>query len=154
MNIVKEAEIKAAPREVYEYLLDFTRHSEWTTPGHKVHIIADAPGTTAVGSMFTCEAHQFGSQRDRIEVLELVPDSRIVYGVTMKDGNTFRHTLNIEPSATGTHLRKRFEALKLNLLSKLTLPLGAVVAPKMMAADLQRIKMRLEGRAGTEPKTV
>ena len=67
-----------------------------------------------------------------------------VYGVTMKDGNTFRHTIEFEAWGTSTHLRKRFESLKLNLISKLTLPLGALVVPRMVAADVVRIKARLE----------
>jgi uncharacterized protein YndB with AHSA1/START domain len=144
VNIVKESDIEASPQMVYDYLLDFTRHSEWTTPGHAVHITADAQGPTVVGSMFTSEAHQFGSQKDRIEVTELVPNRRIVYGVTMKDGNTFRHTLDIEGSGNSTHLRKRFETLNLNLISKLTMPMGWIVAPRMMAGDVERMKARIE----------
>lgn len=147
MNIVKETDIHAAPEKVYEYLLDFTRHSEWTTPGHQVHITADAEGPTVVGSTFTSLAHQFGSQKDRIEVTQLTPNRRIIYGVTMKDGNTFLHTIELESADDGTHLTKRFETKKLNLISKLTLPIGMIVAPKLLSNDVERIKARLEARA-------
>jgi uncharacterized protein YndB with AHSA1/START domain len=144
MNIVKEADIAAPPEKVYEYLLDFPRHSEWTTPGHGVKIAPASEGPTTVGSVFISEAHQFGSQRDRINVTELTPDRRIVYEVTMKDGNTFRHTLEMQPTGNGTHLSKRFQTLNLTLFSKLTLPIGMMVAPKMVANDVERIKARLE----------
>jgi uncharacterized protein YndB with AHSA1/START domain len=144
MNIVKEADISAPPEKVYEYLLDFRRHSEWTTPGHGVHITPDHEGPTVVGSTFVSEAHQFGSQRDLLKVTELLPNQRIVYEVTMKDGNTFRHTLELQPSGTGTHLKKHFQTLKLSLASKLALPLAAIIAPRLAAGDVERIKARLE----------
>lgn len=145
MDIVKEADIAAPPERVYEYLLDFPRHSEWTTPGHGVQITPARDGPTEVGSVFNSEAHQFGAQRDRISVTELTPNRRIVYEVLMKDGNTFRHTLELQPSGSGTHSIKRFQTLNLTLFSKLTLPIGMMVAPKMVANDVERIKARLEG---------
>lgn len=144
MNIVKEADISAPPEKVYEYLLDFRRHSEWTTPGHGVHITPDNEGATAVGSTFISEAHQFGSQRDRISVIELSPNQRIVYEAAMKNGDTFRHTLELQPSERGTHLIKRFQTLKLSLVSKLTMPIAAVIAPKLLAGDVERIRAQLE----------
>jgi len=149
MKIVKEVDIAATPETVYEYLLDFPRHAEWTTPGHKVSITRTSDGPTVVGSTFTCEAHQFGSQRDRIEVTELTPNRLIAFGVTMKDGNTFGHRFELEPTSAGTHLTKRFESRKLNLLSKLSLPVGMIVAPKMIAHDMERIKAHFERTATT-----
>jgi uncharacterized protein YndB with AHSA1/START domain len=144
MNIVKEADIAAPADKVYEYLLDFPSHGEWTTPGHGVQIRPTSAGPTSIGSTFISEAHQFGSQSDQITVTELVPNQRIVYEVVMKDSNAFRHTLELRPSGNGTHLTKRFQSLKLTLLSKLTLPLGWVVAPRLMAGDVKRMKARLE----------
>jgi uncharacterized protein YndB with AHSA1/START domain len=144
MNILKEADIAAPPEKVYAYLLDFPRHSEWTTPGHGVKITPASDGPTTVGSVFNSEAHQFGAQRDRINVTELTPSRRIVYEVTMKDGNTFRHTLEMQPAGNGTHFSKRFQTLNLTLFSKLTLPIGMVIAPKMVADDVERMKARLE----------
>ena len=145
MNIVKEADIAAPPEKVYEYLLDFPRHSEWTTPGHNVQIVPTSEGPTVVGSAFVSEAHQFGSQRDRIEVTALTPNRRIVYEVTMKDGNTFRHTLELQQTGSGSHFVKRFQTVNLTLISKLTLPIGMLLAPKMVAHDVERIKANIEG---------
>jgi uncharacterized protein YndB with AHSA1/START domain len=145
MNIVKEADVNAPPEKLYEYLLDFSRHSEWTTPGHGVHITATSAGPTVVGSVFDSEAHQFGSQRDRLNVTELTPNRRIVYEVTMKNGDMFRHTFDLEPAGTGTRLSKRFESLKLSLASKLLSSIaGAFIAPKLLAGDVERIKARVE----------
>ena len=62
----------------------------------------------------------------------------------MHEVNTFRHPIDLERAGSGTHLRKRFESLNLNLISKLTMPIGWLVAPKMLAADVERIKARLE----------
>ena len=101
-------------------------------------------GPTTVGSVFDSDAHQFGAQRDRINVTELTPNRRIVYEVTMKDGNTFRHTLEMEPAVNGTHFSKRFQTLNLTLFSKLTRPIGMIVAPRMVVHDVERIKANLE----------
>ncbi len=144
MNVVKEVDIAAPPEKVYAYLLDFPRHSEWTAPGHGVRITAADAGPVGVGSRFNSEAHQFGSQRDRIEVTELTPNRRIVYEVTMKDGNAFRHTLELAPAEDGTHLSKRFETLRRTLAFKLMAPVGAVLAPRALAGDVERIKAQLE----------
>lgn len=145
MNIVKETDIAAPPEKVYAYLLDFPRHSEWTTPGHGVRITPVVPGPAAVGSSFNSEAHQFGSQHDRIDVKELTPNRRIVYEATMKDGSVFRHTFELAPAGNGTQLSKRFETLKPTLMFRLMAPVvGAVLAPKAVAGDLERIKARLE----------
>jgi uncharacterized protein YndB with AHSA1/START domain len=144
VNIVKEADFKVGSQDLFDYILDFKRHSEWTTPGHGVSITPASDGPPAVGSTFVATAHQFGSQRDEIRITELVPGSRVVYEVTMKDGNTFRHSWEVTPAPGGSHLVKRFESLKLNVISKLTLPIGMLVAPKMMAGDLTRMKSRLE----------
>ncbi len=148
MDVVREADIAAPPQKVYEYLVDFPRHSEWTTPGHGVRITAAVPGPAAVGSSFNSVAHQFGSQQDRISVTELTPNSRIVYEATMKDGSLFRHTFTMEPSGSGTHLTKRFQSVRLSLPMKLFSPMGSLMAPKTVTGDLERIKARLEQSAG------
>ncbi|HEX5369670.1 MAG TPA: SRPBCC family protein, partial [Dehalococcoidia bacterium] len=97
MNVVRETDIAAPAAKVYEYLLDFRRHSQWTTPGHSVKITAASDGPTVVGSVFDSEGHQFGAQRDRLEVTELVPNRKLVYEATMKDGTRLRHTLEMRP---------------------------------------------------------
>ena len=144
MNIVKEIDISAPPERVYEYLLDFPRHSEWTTPGHGVQIKPTSSGPTAVGSTFESNAHMFGAQHDLLNVTELVPNRRIVYEATMKNGDTFRHTFELQPSGSGTHLGKRFQTMSLALISKLKLPLGYLIAARLTAGDVQRIKANLE----------
>jgi uncharacterized protein YndB with AHSA1/START domain len=144
MIVTKEADFSTGAQELFDYVADFRRHSEWTTPGHKVSITPESAGPLAVGSTFISEAHQFGKQRDVIKVTELTPGQRLVYEVAMKDGNTFRHTWDVTSVSGGSHLVKRFETLHLTLISKLTLPLGMVAAPAMTAGDLKRMKARLE----------
>ena len=148
MDIAKEIDIAAPPEAVYEYLRDFPRHSEWTTPGHGVHITPEGESMANVGSKFTSDAHQMGAQHDRLSVTELEPGRRIAYEAVMKNGNTFRHTFDLQPSAGGTRLKKRFQSLKLSLVSKLMSGLaGTFIAPKLLAGDLQRIKARMEQSA-------
>jgi uncharacterized protein YndB with AHSA1/START domain len=145
MNVVKETDIAAPPEKVYEYLLQFPRHSEWTTPGHGVHITPESDGAIAEGSKFKSEAHQMGAQLDHLVVTDLEPNRRIVYQATMKNGSVFRHTLDIAPSGVGSHLSKRFESVKLGLVDKLMSAVaGAVLAPGLLKGDLERIKANLE----------
>lgn len=145
MRVTKEIDISASPANVYEYLIDFPRHSEWTTPEHRVQIKPDDVSTPAVGSRFESDAHQFGSQHDILTLIELVPDRRIVYTAEMKDGSTFRHTFELTPDGAGTHLSKKFETVHLTLINKLTAPIaGALIVPKVVQGDVRRIKARLE----------
>jgi uncharacterized protein YndB with AHSA1/START domain len=145
VSVSKEIDISAPPDQVYAYLSDFTRHSEWTTPGHGVHITPDADAPAAVGSTYTSEAHQFGAQRDKVRVTELDPGRRIVYEATMKNGSSFRHMFDLSPNGAGTHLTKRFEGVKLGLMDKLTYPLASrMIAPGLLKGDLERIKSHCE----------
>ena len=149
MNVVEETEIAATPEKVYEYLLDFRRHPEWTTPNHIVKISPISEGPTVVGSTFDSEGHQFGTQMDRLEVTELVPNRKIVYEATMKNGQRFRHTLEMQAATGGTRLSKRFESLKLTFSSSLLSPLVArLIIPKGLTGDLQRIRTNLANPKG------
>ncbi|HEX5140114.1 MAG TPA: SRPBCC family protein [Dehalococcoidia bacterium] len=149
MNVVEETEVAAPPEKVYEYLLDFRKHTEWTTPNHIVRISPISEGPTVVGSTFDSEGHQFGAQRDRLEVTELMPNRKIVYEATMKNGQRFRHTLEMQAATGGTRLTKRFESLKLTFSSVFLAPIVArLILPRALAGDLKRIKANLEKPAG------
>ena len=144
MQFVKEADIAAPPDRVYAYLADFSKHPEWTTPGHNVQM-PDAPaGTAAVGANMHSTAHMFGSQQDEIKVEEMTPNQRIVYHVTMKNGDSFRQTIELRPSGSGTHMRKAVEFLKMSIPSWLFMPVAMILGPKILAGDVERIKARLE----------
>ncbi|HEX5368272.1 MAG TPA: hypothetical protein VFY10_02555, partial [Dehalococcoidia bacterium] len=94
------------------------------------------------------EGHQFGAQRDRLEVTELVPNRKLVYEATMKDGTRLRHTLEMRPVGDSTRLSKRFESLKLGFSGQLMAPIVATfILPKALTGDLQRIKANLEKAA-------
>jgi len=144
VDISKEIDIDAAPDKVFAYLADFRRHHEWTTPGHNVVITPASDGPTAVGSHFDSVGHQMGEQRDKLEVTEFVPGSRLAYDATMKDGNSMRHTFELASSGRGTRLTKRYRSLKSNLTARLATPLQEIIMRRMMAGDVKRIKARME----------
>ena len=149
MNVVKTIDISVTPERVYSYLLDFPRHSEWTTPGHDVRIEPASEGATVVGSVFNSEGHQMGEQRDRLEVTELRPNHKLVYEATMKNGSKFRHTLELETTSAGTRLSKRFESLRIAFPGPLMAPFVATfILPKALEGDLRRMKANLENKAG------
>jgi uncharacterized protein YndB with AHSA1/START domain len=144
MKFTKETDIAAPPDKVYEYLADFSKHLEWTTPGHNVQI-PDAPsGSAPVGASMRSTGHMFGSQQDQIKVEEMTPNQRIVYYVTMKNGDFFRQTMEIRPSGSGTHLTKSVDFLKMSMPSRLFMPVAMVIGPKILAGDVERIKERME----------
>lgn len=144
MKFTKEADIAAAPDKVYAYLADFSKHPEWTTPGHNVQM-ADAPsGSAAVGASMRSTAHMFGSQQDQIKVEDMTPNQRIVYYVTMKNGDAFRQTMELRPAGSGTHLTKSVDFVKMSLPSRLMTSVAMIIGPKILAGDVDRIKTRME----------
>lgn len=143
MKFSKEADIAASPEAVYAYLSDFTKHSEWTTPGHKVKI--ESP-VSAVGATFQSEAHQFGAQKDDIKITDLAPARRIAYEVRMKNGDEFLQVMELQSAGQGTHLVKSVDFAKMTIGTRLMIPIILFLAPKILAGDVSRIKERLEQR--------
>src|SRR5205823_11947410 len=61
-----------APRErVFSYVSDFPRHGEWAA--NNLNVAAEGDGPVAVGSTYSTEAKQFGTQREKSTVTELTP---------------------------------------------------------------------------------
>ena len=53
--------IQAPAGRVFDYVADFTRHSEWG--GHGLTVTKDSDGPVAVGTVYSTTAKQFGTQR-------------------------------------------------------------------------------------------
>jgi uncharacterized protein YndB with AHSA1/START domain len=144
MRVSKETVVNAPPEKVFEYLSDLTKHAEWATPGHGLKVERVSDGATAVGSQFKSEAHQFGAQHDTITVTEMQPNQRLVYEVVTKDNEKFRWGFQLSPTGGGTNVTRTMETVKTGLMTKMMTPMLAVMAPRLLAGDLERIKARLQ----------
>lgn len=138
-----EIEIAAPIKTVYEYLADFTRHSEWSTG--VAELAPTSGGPMAVGAEF--EAHEVVpvtfTTYTRITALE--PSQRIAWegwdGQMMKVHWVFE--LNAQNGRTRLVQRARFEPA--TLLGRIILTvMRKRQVPKENAQSLARIKAILE----------
>jgi len=132
-----------APREVvFDFIADLRRHSEWTQHRVELEAVQGGPGE---GQRFLSVAHQMGLEtRNELLVVESSRPSRFIFEASGKEGR-FRHAFELQASAAGTRLKKTMEILDTRLVFKLTAPLFAVLGPRNMRKDLQRIRDRVTG---------
>jgi uncharacterized protein YndB with AHSA1/START domain len=133
------------PREqVFAYLSDVSRHSEWA--GHQLEVKKTSEGPVQVGSSYETVGHQFGAQPAKVTITELVPGQKIVYESDGQVGH-FRHQFVLESEDGGVRVTKSFEPLKISSLPlRVLAPLvRSVIAPKGLDGDLKRIKAKMEG---------
>jgi len=138
----KEIQIAAAPEQVFAYVADLPRHSEWAS--HTLSLEPQSEGAVAVGSRFKSVGHQFGKDnQDEVTVHEYAPSKRFVFDSEDSSG-VFRHTFELTPEGEGTRVVKSCEVLSAPMKTKLLTPILAVLVPTALSKDLQRIKSRLE----------
>lgn len=142
-KIQRELELNVAPEQAYNYIADIRRHPEWA--GQKLKIEPASQGPLAVGSAFNCVGHQMGEHRTQLTVTELVPNEKLTFE-TEDDTGHFRHGFVIKKADGKTVLVKSVEPLEMRGPLKLMAPIAtAFIMPRAMAADLKRIKAKLEG---------
>jgi uncharacterized protein YndB with AHSA1/START domain len=151
-TVERQITVNASPEMVFAYVSDVARHSEWAA--HKLEVKAAAPGPAQVGSKFETVGHQFGAQPGTVTVTELEAGRKMVFESDGPVGH-FRHQFLVDSADGGTRLTKTMEPLKISSLPlKLLSPLvTAVIAPRGLDGDLQRIKANLEGGAPSAAET-
>ena len=111
-------------------------------PWAQVERVSD--GATALGSQFKSEAHQMGAQHDTITVTEMQPNQRLVYEVVTKDNEKFRWGFQLSPTGGGTKVTRTMETVKTGMMTKMMVPILALMGPRLIRGDLERIKARLQ----------
>jgi len=144
MAVQKEITINAPAEQVFNYLADISRHSEWSRPGHRLEIEKTSEGAIGPGTSFRSVGHQFGRNEDTVTITEYVPSQRLVYQAEGSAG-LIRHSFELAPADGGVRVTKGFEALKPKFPFSLFLPIvSAFVLPGAIEGDLRRIKEKLE----------
>lgn len=144
MRVEKKITTTASAERAFEYVADLTRHPEWS--GHGLEISQSSPGAVGVGTTFTTEAHQFGTQNDTVTITELDPGRRIAFETKGKAGSV-RHWFEVTPGSAGTTITKGMEFLKPSFASRIASPGIRLNVPRMLGKDLARIKATLEAPA-------
>ena len=136
-----------APRErVLSYVSDFPRHGEWAA--NNLNVAAEGDGPVAVGSTYSTEAKQFGTQREKSTVTELTPGQ--VFGWDSKGAlGVVHHWFSLAGDGDSTSLTKGMELTHPSFLAKM---MGFRInkeGPKGLRHDLEQIKSKLESSPQT-----
>jgi uncharacterized membrane protein len=143
--ITASIEIDRAPEDVFAYLDDLSRHTEWQEQLREVRVETEGP--TRVGTRFRQKRKVPGSvQKMTYEITEHDPPRsaswRGLDGAIRAFG-----TVSVSPADGGSRvlLQLDFEG---HGLGKLLLPLVRSQARKQVPQDQQRLKARLEAQPG------
>ena len=147
MKRFEERTTVSVPREqVFDYVSDFSRHGEWA--GHGLKVTPDGSGPVAVGSTYSTEAKQFGTQRETSTVIELTPGQ--MFGWESKGAlGTVHHWFSMAGEDGSTSLTKGIEFTHPSFLAKV---MGWRInndSPKSLRKDLENIKSKLESSASS-----
>ena len=144
--IERQTTINAPVADVFTYLADFPRHSEWAA--HSLQIQQTSEGPVGMGTTFTSVGHQMGRDHsDQVTITDFVPNSRIAFESVGEVGR-MRHHFLLQEEGGGTRLTKGGEVLRAALLVKLLTPILRFMIPASFEGDLKRIKAKLEERSG------
>ncbi|MDZ4278272.1 MAG: SRPBCC family protein [Dehalococcoidia bacterium] len=145
MAVEKQTTINRPPEEVFTYLADISRHSEWGQAQHKLEITKTSDGPIGQGATFKSVGHQFGRNEDTVTITEYVPNQRIVY---QAEGNAgvIRHSFDLTPVDGGVQVTKGLDVVQAKFPFSLFAPIvKAFIAPGGLNGDLERIKAKVEG---------
>jgi uncharacterized protein YndB with AHSA1/START domain len=136
--------IHAPASRVFDYVADFTRHSEWA--GHGLGVTTSAEGPVAVGTTYSTTAKQFGTQREQSIITELTPGKMFAWDSTGALGRV-HHWFSLSEDGGSTTLSKGAEMVDPTFLAKMTSWKLSKDIPKGIHSDLANIKARIEGSA-------
>lgn len=133
--------VNCPPQKAYDYLADVAHHPDWAS--HNLSVEKTSAGPIAVGSTFNSTGHQMGTHTGVVTITELVPNQKIVYE-SNDDTGQIRHSFTLAAENGGTRIAKSFETIKTGFMLTVFRPMMYVVQPRLLSADLQKIKSRLE----------
>src|SRR5438876_4339748 len=107
----QKIQINAPQAEVFNYLADISKHSEWGNPAQKLHVEKTSARPLERGSTLQSSGQQFGKQADTVTITEYAPSHRLVYESQGKAG-TVRHSFEFTPAGSGVEVEMSFEVVK------------------------------------------
>jgi len=131
-----------APRaRVWEYLIDFARHTEWSEPEH--HLRIEPPSEVREGATFTSIGNElFHDWRNTVTITQVVPGERLEF-VAGHDTTAWRNFFELADATGGTRVTKGERYVSAGFPMIL---LVAVLSPwlqwesgRVFSADLARI---------------
>jgi uncharacterized protein YndB with AHSA1/START domain len=151
LDVKRDVVIDAPREQVWQYLADFRRHTEWSQPEHELRI--EPPTELRAGATFTSIGKELGREwRNTVTITALVPGERLEF-VASHDTTAWRNLFEPSDAGDGTRVTKgeKFVSARFPMIV-----LVAVLMPwlwwetgRVFTADLARIKARLELRAST-----
>jgi hypothetical protein len=102
-----------------------------------------------VGSTFSTEAHQFGTQREKSTITDVTPGSLFAWDSVGALGHV-HHWLSLSEEGGSTTLTKGIELTKPSFIAKVMGFRIAREGPKGLRADLEKIKGHVEGSASPD----
>jgi uncharacterized membrane protein len=137
--------INAPADKVFAYVSDFTRHGEWS--GHRLQVTrTGGEGPVAVGSTYSTEAKQFGTQREQSTVTEVKQNASFVWESKGALG-LVRHWFTVSGDGGSTTLSKGLELVQPSFLAKMMGWKIGKDSPKGLRSDVEKIKAKLESPA-------
>ncbi len=145
IRVEESISISAPADKVFAYVSDFTRHGEWA--GHGLTVSKQGDGPVAVGSKFSTQAKQFGTQREESTITEMKAPEAFAWDSTGALG-LVHHWFTLRDAGGSTTLSKGLEIVKPKFVAKMMGFKISKDSPKLIAADLAKIKANVEGSAG------
>jgi uncharacterized protein YndB with AHSA1/START domain len=136
--------IDRPPAEVYAYLSDVTKHSEWSPKPFRVE--SGASGPVKTGDTFSSVGTIPGDKnhRNEVSVTEATAPSRLVLEADEKDGR-FVNTFDLQPQGAGTLLTRTMDAPKPGFPMSMMMPvIKAVFIQPDVSKGLNNLKANLE----------
>ena len=134
--------VQAPAGRVFDYVSDFTRHSEWS--GNGLEVKKESDGPAAVGSTYSTTAKQFGTQREHSTVTEFTPGRAFAWDSRGALGRV-HHWFSMSEDGGATTLTKGAEMLEPTFLAKITSWKISKDIPSGIHRDLENIKAKVEG---------
>jgi len=134
--------IRAPAERIFGYVSDFTKHEDWS--GHDLKVTKDGDGPVEVGTTFSTQAKQFGTQREHSTITELTPNTGFAWDSTGALGRV-HHWFALAEADGSTNVTKGAEMSDPSFLAKLTSWKLSKDIPAGLKSDLSKIKARLEG---------
>lgn len=136
--------IQRPPEAVFDYLLDVSRHSEWSPKAYRTEGLT--PGPVAVGTRFTSYGYvpRDAEHRNDVEVTAVERPTRLV--LTSTEGSEqFVNTFTLTPEGSGTRVERLMDMPKPGGVLGLAFPLllGGYVKPAVQKG-MNRLRDNLQ----------